>query len=271
MADTYSTSNRLTKQTIGGNVDSWGDEYNETMDLIDTALDGILKFTLSTTKILTNANGNPDEARNRMIWVTGGTGGTVQIPSVSKIYDVINDATGDVLVRMATGAIVTVPPKSRAIVFCDGTDCYKFNPQRAPVLIQDTGALSSGTQIDFTGFHGSRSGQYFFEFKGLSHNSGSNQNLRISASTGTASVWQNIGSFAGAALLYGGITVTMPVSGSGLGGVAVGNVFDGNGLTTQLGATGGVILPLRAATTAFHFDFGGTAAFDAGSVRLWEL
>lgn len=272
MADTYTSSNRIRLQTEGGNTDDWGELNNINFELLDAALDGILKFTLSGTKILTSNNGSSDEARSRVLWITSGTGGTVQLPAgVTKLYHVINDTSGDVAVRLPTGTIATVAAKDRAMVFCDGADCFAFAPRRDPVLVQDTGALSSGTQIDFLSFDGNRSGQYFIEFKGLSHSSGSPQNLRISASTGTASVWQTIGSFAAPVGIYGALTLTMPRNGAGRGGVIQGAVFDGSSFTTQIGASAPVAFPLRAATTALHIDFGGSATFDAGSVRLWEL
>jgi hypothetical protein len=112
-------------QNPGENDNQWGDILNErTIALIDTALDGWTKFALSGPKTLTEADGEPDEARARVIHVTSGTGGTVTIPAVEKVYMVFNQASGSVTLTVGSGATVAVPTMTAQWVFTDGTNVY---------------------------------------------------------------------------------------------------------------------------------------------------
>lgn len=274
MVDTFSTSNRLNKQTVGGNVDTWGGKNNDNMDLIDAALDGVLAFAMSADKTLTFADGATDEARRRVLRITSGTGGTITIPAVMKVYLVINDADGDVGVHTPSGTIVTVASKDRAILVCTGADAGNsvllFGARRDPIEMIDQ-ATTSGTSITLPNFAGNRNGQFLVEFRGVSHSSGSSQPLRVSlTNSATPANWRTLGTFASTASIWGAITMNAGNLTGSRGGVAVAGVFDSTA-TTETGAPGGVILPYRIGTAYLHIDWGGTAAFDAGSVKLWEL
>ena len=76
--------------------------------LVDDNINGRLAFTLSGAKVLTSALGATDEARMAFLDVTGGTGGTVTVPAVSKGYFVHSAAAGDVVVS-AGGAVSATP------------------------------------------------------------------------------------------------------------------------------------------------------------------
>lgn len=128
MPSTHTTRNRLEKQGTGENSNTWGTRLNEkTFDLIDTALDGLVAFTLSGTKTLTSTNAADDEARNRCLHITGGTGGTITIPSVEKLYFVVNQSTGSVIVTTGSGTTATVPTGVSTWVVCDVSSVYQDN------------------------------------------------------------------------------------------------------------------------------------------------
>lgn len=123
MPSTATTRNRFEKQGSGENANTWGAKLNTTgLDLIDAALDGITSFSLSGAKTLTSTNFAADEARKRVLHITEGTGGTVTIPSVEKIYLVINDTTGDVVFTTGGGEDGTLPTGLSAWAVCDGTN-----------------------------------------------------------------------------------------------------------------------------------------------------
>lgn len=125
MADTATTRNRLRKLEPGQYNNAWGPVQNEDFgsDRIDEALDGWTSFSLSTTKTLTSTNYETDEARMRVINVTGGTGGTVTIPAVERWYWVRNGSSGNVVVSNGSNS-VTVGAGNSIHVLSDGTNIY---------------------------------------------------------------------------------------------------------------------------------------------------
>lgn len=128
MADTYTTRNRVIKPEPGQYTNTWGTVLNgKAFDLFDAAMDGVESYTLSGTKTLTSVNADTDQARMRVQNITGGTGGTVTIPAVQKMYLVRNNASGTVYFT-AGGTMATIPAGSTMMVFCDGTDCYTQTP-----------------------------------------------------------------------------------------------------------------------------------------------
>ena len=130
MASSATTRNRLEKQGTGENTNVWGSKLNTTaFDLIDAALDGRVTFTLSTTKTLSSTNYVADESRMRFIDITGGTGGTVTIPSLEKWYWVRNGASGSVIFTTGSGVTATVPAGAVAAIMCDATNVRLMRDQ----------------------------------------------------------------------------------------------------------------------------------------------
>lgn len=123
MPSSYTSSLRFVLQATGENLNTWGVLNNNSMiALADYAIAGRAAFTLSGSKTLTTANGATDEARAAMLDITGGTGGTITIPAVSKIYLVRNGASGNVVITTGGGATITIRPGESLLVFTDGTD-----------------------------------------------------------------------------------------------------------------------------------------------------
>lgn len=122
MTSTY-TPLGFNKQGPGDNANAWGDVLNEEVfDLVDEAIRGMASFTLSGTVTLTSTNGESNQARCAILNITGGTGGTVVIPDLSKVYLVLNGATGNAVVSASGGATATVEPNDLLLVICDGTN-----------------------------------------------------------------------------------------------------------------------------------------------------
>lgn len=127
MTSTATTRLRFDKQGTGDNSNTWGGNVNTNFDLIDEAIAGVTSYTLSGSKTLTSTNYAADEARNFVQWITGGTGGAVTIPSAQKVYLVRNDASGAVTFAPSGGTAASVAAGATALVFSDGTDCYKMD------------------------------------------------------------------------------------------------------------------------------------------------
>lgn len=275
MVDAFTTRNRLTQQTVGGNIDLWGAELNAQLGLADVSLDGVLAFTLSAGKVLTIENGVADESRYRTLWITGGTGGTVTVPALDKAYHVVNDATGSVTFS-AGGTTAIYPAGTTGTLIVRGSSCRRLAPQGRWTTIASL-TTTSGTTAVFNAANFPDGGDYWNEimiaFEGVSHSSGSSSALRISLSDSyTHSVFQTLGTFAASATVYGELTLrghnpNGNGTGAATGGSLSGAVAD---MSTSgvLAASTPLIYPWRGATLkGIQIDFNGST-FDAGTIKL---
>lgn len=132
MVDSPTTRNRLRKQELGTNVNTWGDtKLNEVIDAVDKALDGVESIALTSDHVLTTTNyTTADESLNRVLKFTGtlGNAASVTVPNVEHWYMVVNSAGAQVMVKTSSGIGVTVPDGAIAQVYCDGADVYNGAP-----------------------------------------------------------------------------------------------------------------------------------------------
>lgn len=113
------------QQDDGSNTNVWGDHLNAVIAIVDEAIRGIYSFALSGTVTLDATNFVSNQARRAILNITGGSGGTVVVPDVSKFYVVINAASGDVTVKgSGTGSIVK--PGEVCPVVNDGVVVKRF-------------------------------------------------------------------------------------------------------------------------------------------------
>jgi hypothetical protein len=123
MASTYSLRFRLNYQAPGDNLNVWGTTLNVgVFQLLEDAMAKRVPLTLSGAYTLATANGATDEARCAFLDVIGGSGGTITIPSVEKVYLVNNSSTGDAAVTTGAGAVATLAPGEMNLVVCDATN-----------------------------------------------------------------------------------------------------------------------------------------------------
>ena len=132
MVDTPTTRNRLRKQELGTNTNTWGDDkLNEVIDAIDQALDGVESIALTADKVLSSTNYTvADENLNRVLKFTGTLASAVivTIASVEHWFLVVNAAGAQVTVKTAAGLGVAVPNGATALVYCDGIDVLNGAP-----------------------------------------------------------------------------------------------------------------------------------------------
>jgi hypothetical protein len=118
MPSSPTTRLRLELQAAGENDTTWGTLANTVFSLIDFAIAGMTTFTLSGTKTLSNTNYVADEARAMFLNITSGTGGTVTIPNVEKVYVVRNNTSGDVIFTTGSGTTATIATGEFQLVVC---------------------------------------------------------------------------------------------------------------------------------------------------------
>jgi len=132
MPSSPTTRLRLEKQAAGENDTTWGTNANTVFDLIDFAIGGMTTFTLSGSKTLSNTNYVADEARAAFLNITSGTGGTVTIPNVEKIYLVKNATSGTVTFTTGSGTTADVLTGETQIIVCiAGNVIYAAFPAQA--------------------------------------------------------------------------------------------------------------------------------------------
>lgn len=125
MPSSYTTSARFTLQATGENNNTWGVILNSgVFQLVDDNVNGRLAFSLSGAKVLTSALGAADEARLAFLDVTGGSGGSVTIPAVSKGYYVRNASSGDVTVTAGGALNALFKTGDIGPLFSDGASTY---------------------------------------------------------------------------------------------------------------------------------------------------
>lgn len=156
MPSQYSLSIRLNLQAPGENLNTWGTNLNTgVFQLIEDALAGAVSLSLSGPTILTSVNGATDQARCMAINVTGGTGGTITVPGVRKLYFVRNVASGAVVVT--TGAGATASFSAGEVGFCYSPDGVNFYRTTSPtsfggVTLTNLGAPSANTDAATKGY-----------------------------------------------------------------------------------------------------------------------
>lgn len=166
MPSTASTRLRLEKMATGERTNTWGATQNASQfDLLDEAVAGVETIALTGNHTLTSTNYASDEARNMGLRFTGSlvSGATITIPTVEKLYFVINDS-GQTLTFSAGGTTGEVENGRRKWVACNAADVYvgEDGADKEYVDQQDalrlattggtlTGALSTNSNITMTG------------------------------------------------------------------------------------------------------------------------
>ena len=127
---TYSSLLRLTLQDVGENSTTWGTVANNgVFKLLEDAIAGLASIGLAGGNVtLSSNNGSTDQSREMILSLTGALGAarSVTVPSLSKVYLVINLTTGaqNVTVKTAAGSGVVIPSTGAVWVYCDGVDCF---------------------------------------------------------------------------------------------------------------------------------------------------
>lgn len=129
MAESYSTSLKLTIIGAGDLAGTWGNVTNANLGtLLEQAITGVQAINISglTTYTLTNINGALDDARNAVLVFQGGTSAcTITCPggSANKVYAIVNQGSYPITMSASGGsATLVIPGGMTAQVYLDGTN-----------------------------------------------------------------------------------------------------------------------------------------------------
>ena len=125
MASTYTANSGIEKIGAGEQAGAWGTTTNNNLDILDRAINGVGAITLSgTTHTLTTSDGTLSEGGNKVLVLGGSPSGTNTITispnERDKMYFVHNNSGQTATFTQGSGANVSVPTGSKALIFADG-------------------------------------------------------------------------------------------------------------------------------------------------------
>jgi hypothetical protein len=212
MANSTSTSLKLTVQATGENSGTWGQITNTNLLILEQAIGGYDALGITSGATLTFTNGALSNGKNQVLKLTGTIGGAVNVvvpDSVEKTYVIDNATSGafTVTVKTTSGTGVTwaAADKGTKMVYSDGTNVVDtaftelssdYSPQLSAnldtnaqnIIIDNTKGIldeNSNEQIKFT-----TTGSAVNEF--TMANAGTGNAPVISATGGDANIDLNI-------------------------------------------------------------------------------
>ena len=125
MASTYTANSGIEKIGAGEQAGAWGTTTNNNLDILDRAINGVGAISLSgTTHTLTTSDGTLSEGGNKVLVLGGSPSGTNTITispnDQDKMYFVHNNSGQTATFTQGSGANVSVPTGSKALIFADG-------------------------------------------------------------------------------------------------------------------------------------------------------
>jgi len=212
MANSTSTSLKLTVQATGENSGTWGQITNTNLLILEQAIGGYQTVGVTSGATLTFTNGAVSNGKNKVLKLIGTIGGAVNVivpNSVEKTYIIDNATSGShtVTVKTTSGTGVTwaATDKGTKAVYSDGTNVVDtaftelssdYSPQLSAnldtnaqnIIIDNTKGIideNSNEQIKFT-----TTGSAVNEF--TIANAGTGNAPSLSATGGDASIDLNI-------------------------------------------------------------------------------
>lgn len=138
MSITYTSLLGLAQPTPGTESGTWGTTINDSVTaLLETAIAGSKTADVTSSNwTLTDIDGADDTARAAVLIPTGTNGATTRsilAPNQSKVFVIINQATGSVVIKGVTGPTtgVTIPTGKTTLVAWNGTDFVEISPSTA--------------------------------------------------------------------------------------------------------------------------------------------
>lgn len=126
MSSTFTANNGIEKPGTGEQTGTWGATVDANYDLQDSAIDGSVAITLSsTTATLPVTNGVASNGRFKVVRFTGSPGGTCTVTvtpnTAQKIHFIVNASNQSVIITQGSGSTVTIAAGSGGVAYCDGT------------------------------------------------------------------------------------------------------------------------------------------------------
>lgn len=147
MADSATSRFKARKQSLGSNVNTWGDDkLNDVLDLFDRGGKGYQAVALTGDVAWTWTNyATSNAGQVAIVKFTGSlsSAATVTVPSTEWVWLMWNAAGAAVTVKTSAGSGVTLQNGDRAVVYNDGTDVVNIAPTLFP-----SGNVTIGGKID---------------------------------------------------------------------------------------------------------------------------
>jgi len=144
MANTTTTSLKLTVQATGDNSGTWGQITNTNLQILEQAIGGYDAVGITSGATLSFTNGTLSNGKNQVLKLTGTISGNVNViipDSVEKTYIVENATTGahTVTFKTSSGSGITFSStdKGKKILYSDGTNVLEG--------VTSVGNLTTGT------------------------------------------------------------------------------------------------------------------------------
>ena len=165
MASTYTANSGIEKIGAGEQAGAWGTTTNNNLDILDRAINGVGAITLSgTTHTLTTGDGTLSEGGNKVLVLGGSPSGTNTITispnDQDKMYFVHNNSGQTATFTQGSGANVSVPTGSKALIFADGAgsgaavtdllDGLAFGGTKVTSTATEINIIDGGTSIGTT-------------------------------------------------------------------------------------------------------------------------
>ena len=165
MASTYTANSGIEKIGAGEQAGAWGTTTNNNLDILDRAINGVGSITLSgTTHTLTTSDGTLSEGGNKVLVLGGSPSGTNTITispnDQDKMYFVHNNSGQTATFTQGSGANVSVPTGSKALIFADGAgsgaavtdllDGLAFGGTKVTSTATEINIIDGGTSIGTT-------------------------------------------------------------------------------------------------------------------------
>ena len=148
MANTTSTSLKLTVQQTGENSGTWGQITNTNLLILEQAIGGYDTVNSASGATLTFSNGALSNGKNQVLKLTGTISGNVNVTipdSIEKTYIVENATSGAHTVTFkttsGTGVTWSATDKGKKILYSDGTNVEEGITSTGSLI---TGAITSG-------------------------------------------------------------------------------------------------------------------------------
>ena len=147
MADSPTTEYGFRTQSLGSNVNTWGDtKLNEALSGIAQTIGKILTVAITGDHTITSTNYVVSaQNKNAGYKFTGtlSTASTITVPSSNASYLVINGTSGGypLTVKTAAGSGIVIAAGRQATIFCDATNVVLATPNFGGVATPTTGSL----------------------------------------------------------------------------------------------------------------------------------
>jgi len=151
MVDTATARFGARKQSLGSNVNTWGDtKLNDVLDLFDRGAKGYQAIAMTgDTTLNWSSYATANQGQVQTIKLTGAlsSAASLIVPSREWAFTVINAAGQTVTVKTNAGAGVAVPTGFQAALYCDGNDVANAAPTVLGGAVRISGAVQVNGRI----------------------------------------------------------------------------------------------------------------------------